>query len=118
MNCPECDSDTKVIDSRTNGVVRRRRQCKNCDYKFSTEEQVVMAFSRDPKPRPNRKKSDGSMKLIEPKILRLQPGERLAPKPNARRRIEELTELRDLEDDFDYLEVDTDDDKDLEDLID
>jgi transcriptional repressor NrdR len=35
MNCPVCNSDTKVIDSRG---VRRRRECLKCAQRFSTIE--------------------------------------------------------------------------------
>src|SRR3989339_35425 len=46
MNCPVCRTkDTKVIDSRVapDGlVVRRRRECLKCAYRFSTLEQVEL----------------------------------------------------------------------------
>ena len=45
MYCPKCNSnDTRVIDSRIgkNGLtIRRRRQCQQCDYRFSTLEEIV-----------------------------------------------------------------------------
>lgn len=45
MQCPKCGTkDTRVIDSRvsSNGVsIRRRRSCQNCEYRFSTIEEVV-----------------------------------------------------------------------------
>lgn len=45
MQCPKCStSDTRVIDSRIgkNGLnIRRRRQCSECDYRFTTIEEVV-----------------------------------------------------------------------------
>jgi transcriptional repressor NrdR len=46
MRCPFCDADKeslKVIDSRTceNGrAIRRRRQCLNCDKRFTTYERI------------------------------------------------------------------------------
>jgi len=44
MNCPFCSKvDTKVIDSRvaTDGLsIRRRRECENCQFRFSTYEEV------------------------------------------------------------------------------
>ena len=45
MQCPKCGtSDTRVIDSRvsTNGLaIRRRRSCQNCNYRFSTVEEII-----------------------------------------------------------------------------
>ena len=43
MNCPYCNNnDSKVIDSRThdNDKVRRRRECLDCEKRFSTIEIV------------------------------------------------------------------------------
>jgi transcriptional repressor NrdR len=44
MRCPVCPSeDTKVIDSRiaADGLgIRRRRECEQCEYRFSTTEEV------------------------------------------------------------------------------
>ena len=41
--CPHCNSKLKVMDTRANFVydfatVKRRRKCKNCDFKISTIE--------------------------------------------------------------------------------
>jgi transcriptional repressor NrdR len=43
MKCPYCDSeDLKVIDSRdVNDGVRRRRQCLNCNSRFTTYERIL-----------------------------------------------------------------------------
>jgi len=45
MQCPKCSaSDSRVIDSRIgkNGmIIRRRRQCTDCDYRFTTIEEIV-----------------------------------------------------------------------------
>ncbi len=42
MNCPHCGYyDSKVIDSRdVNDGVRRRRQCLECDSRFTTYERL------------------------------------------------------------------------------
>ena len=44
MNCPRCDREsTKVVDSRpsTDGKsVRRRRECRACDARFTTYERI------------------------------------------------------------------------------
>lgn len=55
MHCPRCgDKDTRVIDSRIakNGfIIRRRRACPKCDYRFTTTEEIVreglMVVKRD-----------------------------------------------------------------------
>jgi transcriptional repressor NrdR len=50
MRCPKCANlDDKVIDSRSvrNGdVIRRRRICTKCGYRFTTYEEVVKATLR------------------------------------------------------------------------
>ena len=45
MNCPYCNHiDTKVTDSRdTGGSIRRRRECLNCNRRFTTYEYIEMA---------------------------------------------------------------------------
>jgi transcriptional repressor NrdR len=50
MRCPKCGfQEDKVIDSRSarNGaVIRRRRMCLGCSYRFTTYEEVVKARLR------------------------------------------------------------------------
>lgn len=47
MHCPYCRAvDTRVVDSRTaddGGAIRRRRQCGECERRFTTLEQVTLA---------------------------------------------------------------------------
>ncbi len=47
MNCPSCNfEDTKVIDSRlTSGgqAIRRRRECGECEFRFTTFERLQNA---------------------------------------------------------------------------
>ena len=45
MNCPYCNHiDTKVTDSRdTENSIRRRRECLNCNKRFTTYEYIEMA---------------------------------------------------------------------------
>src|SRR6516225_1957246 len=47
MRCPKCGcQDDKVIDSRASregATIRRRRQCINCGYRFTTYEEVERA---------------------------------------------------------------------------
>jgi transcriptional repressor NrdR len=55
MRCPHCSSfDDKVIESRTlaNGeAIRRRRECNNCGYRFTSYERIedkqFMVIKRD-----------------------------------------------------------------------
>ncbi|MBU1178232.1 transcriptional regulator NrdR [Patescibacteria group bacterium] len=45
MKCPICHKDTKVIDSRlaSDGmIVRRRRSCRWCKFRFSTHEELEL----------------------------------------------------------------------------
>lgn len=50
MHCPYCNTaDTKVIDSRLaadGAQVRRRRQCNNCQERFTTFEMVEVVMPR------------------------------------------------------------------------
>ena len=45
MRCPECGSTSnKVLETRLSkdrNILRRRRQCNNCDTRFSTQEELV-----------------------------------------------------------------------------
>jgi transcriptional repressor NrdR len=39
MKCPKCYCDSFVLDSTTKtDCVERRRECKNCGYRFNTVE--------------------------------------------------------------------------------
>jgi transcriptional repressor NrdR len=42
MKCPKCESDKHaVVDSRSDGTaIRRRRECSNCQQRFSTYERI------------------------------------------------------------------------------
>ena len=42
MLCPYCRHDTRVLASRQNdGLVRRRRECPKCDQRFTTHERIT-----------------------------------------------------------------------------
>ncbi len=45
MRCPHCNyNDSKVVDSRNvDGSIRRRRQCLDCGFRFTTYERVQTA---------------------------------------------------------------------------
>ena len=45
MKCPVCHKGTKVIDSRASNdgsVIRRRRVCRWCKFRFSTHEELEL----------------------------------------------------------------------------
>ncbi|MGC9400393.1 MAG: transcriptional regulator NrdR [Anaerolineae bacterium] len=45
MRCPYCNSlETRVIDTRhdANGNIRRRRECRSCEQRFSTVERAIL----------------------------------------------------------------------------
>ena len=45
MRCPYCDSDkTRVVDTTrdSHGGIRRRRECKECNERFSTYERAIL----------------------------------------------------------------------------
>jgi len=65
MRCPFCGSDhTKVVDTRhdVQGNVRRRRECTDCDQRFSTVERAILTT-------PLVVKRDGRREEFEPDKL-------------------------------------------------
>lgn len=46
MKCPSCgNEDTRVVDTRAleeGMVIRRRRECEQCDFRFSTHEEIEL----------------------------------------------------------------------------
>ncbi len=45
MKCPHCgETNTKVVDTmhESGGGIRRRRECNNCDRRFSTLERAIL----------------------------------------------------------------------------
>lgn len=50
MRCPKCGfQEDRVVDTRTvrnGGVIRRRRLCLQCQYRFTTYEEIVKAQLR------------------------------------------------------------------------
>lgn len=55
MHCPKCGCDvSKVVDSRAsegNDAIRRRRECVECSFRFTTyerrEEMPILVIKRD-----------------------------------------------------------------------
>lgn len=65
MKCPFCGSSkTKVVDTRhdAQGNVRRRRECTDCDQRFSTVERAILT-------NPLVVKRDGRREEFEPEKL-------------------------------------------------
>lgn len=103
MNCPECNADTKVIDSRPiEGGVRRRRCCKACGCRFSTEEVLVGQKPRSAQPEPSQKVVEAPKpKAPKPKATAKKFSAKKAA--DARRRIELMRDKLYVDDPFDYI---------------
>ena len=72
MKCPFCTSTrTKVVDTRrdTQGNVRRRRECEDCEKRFSTLERAILTT-------PLVIKKDGRREEFDPE--KLMSGMRIA----------------------------------------
>jgi transcriptional repressor NrdR len=43
VNCPHCDTPTKILETRRvpDGALRRRRECTSCGHRFTTYERAV-----------------------------------------------------------------------------
>ena len=56
MNCPNCGEATKVVDSRQDKYIKRRRECLACGHRFNTYEipesllDTIAESPRVPKP--------------------------------------------------------------------
>jgi transcriptional repressor NrdR len=87
MNCPFCNIDnTKVIDSRlaTDGSqVRRRRECIDCNERFTTYETAELSL-------PRIIKSDGNREKFEMDKLRRGLLKALEKRPVASEVIEQI----------------------------
>ncbi|MCB0366723.1 MAG: transcriptional repressor NrdR [Bdellovibrionaceae bacterium] len=47
MNCPQCDHpESRVLDTRIQkeGDIRRRRECLQCKYRFTTSEAILSTY--------------------------------------------------------------------------
>lgn len=103
MNCPECNGNTKVVDRRT---VRRRRECLVCNHRFSTIEllanQVKQQIEVAPKIKVQKTETPKPTRPKKEPVVTLSAVKRNA---DARRKIEEM---RDLRNDFDFLDPDYD----------
>jgi transcriptional repressor NrdR len=81
MRCPKCGSrDDKVIDSRQSrdsSSIRRRRECLNCNYRFTTYEEIersdlrVVKRDRTHEPFDRRKLTTSIAKALEKRSISL-----------------------------------------------
>ena len=81
MRCPKCGSrDDKVIDSRQSrdsSSIRRRRECLNCGYRFTTYEEIersdlrVVKRDRTHEPFDRRKLASSVAKAFEKRSVSL-----------------------------------------------
>jgi len=93
MQCPKCHhSDTKVIDSRPERegrTIRRRRECDNCEFRFSTVERISMGNLMV-------KKTNGVIEKFSPEKLEqsisVACGKRPISKDQIREIVQELAE--------------------------
>ena len=67
MKCPKCGNfDNKVLDTRAQAegdVIRRRRECIKCSYRFTTQETLLKVFPMVVK-KDGRKESFSKLKIL------------------------------------------------------
>tara|TARA_B100001248_G_scaffold241870_2_gene208949 strand:- start:16282 stop:16773 length:492 start_codon:yes stop_codon:yes gene_type:complete len=67
MKCPKCGNfDNKVLDTRVQSdgdIIRRRRECNECFYRFTTQESLLRVFPAVIK-KDGRKESFSKLKLL------------------------------------------------------
>lgn len=65
MKCPVCDSKTRVTTTYWNKLNsnRRRRECVNCHYRFTTRE--VIQVDADPVPEDDSKQIPLNLEIQE-----------------------------------------------------
>ena len=94
MKCPSCDFEsTKVVDSRVSdsgGSIRRRRECEQCEFRFTTFEKAqtnsLMVHKKDGSTEPyDREKLE--------KAIMIACGKRRVSLAKIREKLSELEEL-------------------------
>ena len=67
MKCPKCGNfDNKVLDTRVQSegdVIRRRRECNECFYRFTTQESLLRVFPSIMK-KDGRREAFSKLKLL------------------------------------------------------
>ena len=80
MECPYCGADSRVLDSRRSGDdVRRRRQCLDCERRFTTYERVAQPEIRVLK-RGGREAEDFDRRKLLRVVQRVTRGRRVGQK--------------------------------------
>lgn len=100
MQCPICDHDTKVVDTRgasSREEIRRRRECLKCKHRFTTLEEIALLDLVIVK-RDGRRESYSREKLSRGIIRALEK------RPYTASRLKQL--LREIERDLQRLEED------------
>lgn len=90
MRCPYCNKDEdKVVDSRSSSedrVIRRRRECLNCERRFTTYERVedvsIMVIKKDGRREPFSRENllSGLLKACEKRPVSMEDLEKLVDK--------------------------------------
>ena len=104
MKCPFCESiDTKVVDKRETeeeAVTRRRRECLNCEKRFTTYERVemsnILVIKKDGKREQfdREKLKNGIMKACEKRDITREEIDKIVGEVEQRLRNMEGTEIR------------------------
>jgi transcriptional regulator NrdR family protein len=70
MNCPKCNADTMVLESRRKvDMIHRRRKCLECGYRFNTDEILTDAHrSLSLAALDSEEKIDKVMKLLKEQL--------------------------------------------------
>ncbi|PIE51691.1 transcriptional regulator NrdR [Candidatus Fermentibacteria bacterium] len=89
MRCPRCSSSNdRVIDSRSvkeGRATRRRRECNECGYRFTTYEYIETSY-------PTVKKKNGQREQFDPRKLEKGISRSCEKRPVSREQIQEMVE--------------------------
>ena len=104
MKCPFCESiDTKVVDKRETeeeAVTRRRRECLNCEKRFTTYERVemsnILVIKKDGKREQfdREKLKKGIMRACEKRDITMEEIDKLVGEVGQKLRNMESTEIK------------------------
>ena len=101
MLCPKCGSEElSVVDSRSDGeAIRRRRECQNCRYRFSTYERIEYSLppvvKKDGRREPfdSAKIKSGLVKACEKRAVSVETIDRTVEEIERRVREQHLKEI-------------------------
>ena len=67
MDCPKCQGLTKVLDTRqVESGLKRRRKCLECDFRFTTHEQILKYSSEQQEERFESARNERRSEQSEP----------------------------------------------------